>query len=284
VGAGTYQENLQVKAGVQVIGAGIGSTILDGKAAYITVFFPYNATRSTRLEGFTVRNGSYSKGGGVYFQSGSAAVLSNCEIRDNRASVRGGGVYVDNMASPLIEFCRITGNQTYEGGGIYAQTASPTIRWNVICGNTATSTGGGIHFAYSGGAVLEQNTIAYNTSGSGYGAGISIVGSSLTLRNNIIAFNRGGCGAWSQDCVLTDACSIVYGNEGGNYCGAISAGVGSVSADPLFCGEGCDDLTVSGSSPAATSQTCGLIGALSVGCGETATENSSWGRIKSMYR
>jgi hypothetical protein len=160
------------------------------------------------------------------------------------------------------------------------------IRWNVICGNTATTFGGGMHLAFCTGAVVEQNTIAYNTSAGAYGSGISLAGSSVTLRNNIVAFNAGGPGVWSQNCVQTDVCSIVYGNVSGNYAGGVSAGLYSVSADPLFCFPGnCDDLSLNAMSPAATNQSCGLIGALTVGCGEaTATEETSWGSIKSMYR
>ncbi|MBM3319966.1 MAG: right-handed parallel beta-helix repeat-containing protein [Candidatus Eisenbacteria bacterium] len=284
VGPGTYSENISLKAGVQLIGAGPEFTTIDGKGSYITVFVPYNATSSTRLEGFTVRNGSYQKGGGIYFQSGSTAVISNCHIRQNRASIRGGGIFVDNMASPTIEFCRITENTAHEGAGIYAQTSTPVIRWNVICGNQATSFGGGIHLAFCTGAVVEQNTIAYNSCAPGYGSGISLAGTSPALRNNIVAFNTGGPGVWAQNCTPSDLCSIVWGNPAGNYHGVVQ-GQGSVSADPLFCSpEGCDDLTVSGSSPAVSDPACGLIGALSIGCGETATENTSWGAVKSMYR
>ncbi|RPJ41361.1 MAG: DUF1565 domain-containing protein, partial [Candidatus Latescibacterota bacterium] len=90
VSPGTYLENISVKAGVQLIGSGPENTIIDGKAAYITVFVPYNATSSTRVEGFTIRNGNYQKGGGLYFQSGATAVISNCHIQGNRATIRGG--------------------------------------------------------------------------------------------------------------------------------------------------------------------------------------------------
>lgn len=285
VSPGTYLENISVKAGVQLIGSGPENTIIDGKAAYITVFVPYNATSSTRVEGFTIRNGNYQKGGGLYFQSGATAVISNCHIQGNRASIRGGGVFVDNMASPVIEFCQITGNVAIEGAGIYAQTSTPVIRWNVICGNTATTFGGGIHLAFCTGAVVEQNTIVYNTSGSAYGSGISVAGTSATLRNNIVAFNGGGPGVWSQGCTITDNCSIVYGNAAGNYAGGITAGLHSLSEDPLFCDpENCEDLSVQGASPAVSNQSCGLIGALTVGCEETATEETTWGSIKKMYR
>ena len=59
------------------------------------------------------------------------------------------------------------------------------------------------------------------------------------------------------------------------------------SLDPQFCGQG--DYHIAASSPCAPGNTplsddCGLIGALPVGCNPTATVESTWGRVKALYR
>lgn len=283
VSAGTYYENVSMKKGVQLIGAGPGSTVIDGSGLYTTVSIPVGATTSTRLEGFTIRNGNNLTGGGVRIQAGSSPTISNCWIEGNHAGVRGGGIYADNMGEPVIEFCRISGNHADEGGGIFTQTSNPVIRWNVICGNHADISGGGIHIAYAYAAEVSNNTIINNTTGMNYGAGITTASSFVTFTNNIIAGNTGGYGYYNNGCEVSSDCNIWWGNPGGNFLSLV-LGAHDVVADPEFCDTTNCDVAVNGSSPAVNNEHCGLIGAETVGCGFTATENESWGGIKRKFR
>ncbi|MFH1278375.1 MAG: right-handed parallel beta-helix repeat-containing protein [Candidatus Eisenbacteria bacterium] len=283
VSAGTYYENVAMKKGVQLIGAGPASTVIDGSGLYTTVTIPVGATPSTRLEGFTIRNGNNLTGGGVRVQAGSSPTISNCWIEGNHAGVRGGGIYADNMGEPIIEFCRIIGNDADEGGGIFTQTSNPTIRWNVICGNHADISGGGIHIAYAYAAVVENNTIINNSTGMTYGAGITSASSFVTFTNNIIAGNTGGYGYYNSGCEVGSDCNIWWGNPGGHFLSLV-LGANEVFADPEFCDTAGCDVTVSGSSPAVSNEHCGLIGAETVGCGFTSTESESWGAIKRKFR
>jgi hypothetical protein len=62
---------------------------------------------------------------------------------------------------------------------------------------------------------------------------------------------------------------------------------GNFSLDPQFCGPG--DYHIAASSPCAPGNSprgdnCDLIGALPVGCNPTVTEESTWGRVKALYR
>ena len=64
----------------------------------------------------------------------------------------------------------------------------------------------------------------------------------------------------------------------------------SFSADPAFCGvSGSGDYFLQADSPCAPGNDplgigCGLIGPLPVGCGTVATEQHTWGAIKSLYK
>jgi len=283
VSAGTYNEIVALKVGVQLIGAGPDVTTIDGAGLYSTVSFPYGATDATRLEGFRVTGGSNLTGGGIYVQSGSSPTITNCQIDGNHATVHGGGIFLDAGGEAIIEFCVIRENTAAEGAGICSQNANPQIRWNVICNNHAVVLGGGVHIAFADAVLVEQKSIVSNAIDMNYGSGLSISASTGTVVNNIIALNTGGTGYWVSGATIFSDCNIVWGNQSTDYYG-VSPGPNGLSVDPLFCDAPSCDLHVSGSSPAVTSPSCGLIGAETVGCGFTATENATWAKIKKMYR
>jgi len=62
---------------------------------------------------------------------------------------------------------------------------------------------------------------------------------------------------------------------------AVAAGVSDLSVDPLFCGVDGGDVSLDAASPLLSVSGCGQIGALGVGCGETATlvERFAAGRV-----
>jgi hypothetical protein len=121
-----------------------------------------------------------------------------------------------------------------------------------------------------------------------YGAeAVLLEQSDVDVDRTIVAFN----GNAAFTCILSDVtvrCSDVYGNTGGDdLCGTDLGG--NFSLDPLFCDPENGDYTLDGCSPCLPGNhphgfDCGLIGALGQGCGATATEETSWGRIKSLYR
>jgi hypothetical protein len=84
----------------------------------------------------------------------------------------------------------------------------------------------------------------------------------------------------------------VYGNAGGDWVGCIEDqyGInGNISEDPLFCDPETGDFRLQEGSPCGPfsppNEECDLIGAWPVGCGPpTATQQTTWGRIKAAYR
>jgi len=118
------------------------------------------------IDGFTVRNGLATQGGGICCLQASPLIAHN-EITGNRATVQsaasyGGGIYCQ-LSHAKIDSNRIESNSavvfgvlelatTHSGGGIYGKDSSLTITNNTVARNTATTDYGG---AFSG-AVLVR--------------------------------------------------------------------------------------------------------------------------------
>lgn len=243
VAAGTYVERVVLKSGVALYGGFAGNetqleqrnwvanvTVLDGNKAGSVVTSPSGLTPSARIDGFTIRNGSATTGGGVLCTS-SSPTICNCLIVNNSAGSSGGGIYCAT-SSAAISNSIITANiSNGAGGGVACMGGgTPTIANNRIVGNTAgsasMSSGGGV-FCMSA-AVIANNTIAGNIAKQGGGIRLS---SSVTIANNIVAFNSSGIYGAGGTPVLR--CNCVYNPGGADYTG-LSAGIGDITVDPQF--------------------------------------------------
>ena len=236
VQAGVYKERITLASHAHVYGGFAGTedsrderhwrtqaTILDGQAAGPVVSIRAG-WQVSRIDGFTIRNGNASTGGGIYCDGGSATIVHNT-ITGNTATKSGGGIYCISGSKPTITHNTITANHATEGGGVYCDYASPTIANNTITGNA----GSGISCSGSS-ATIANNTITGNA-----GGGISCSGSSLTIINTIIAFNSSGVYKTGSDVpVLRNNC--VYGNTAYNYSNLTdpTGTDGNISVDPSF--------------------------------------------------
>jgi len=131
--------------------------------------------------------------------------------------------------------------------------------------------------------TISDNTIVGNSASTGRGGGICCKGSGPSIENTIISFSSQGEGiyCYASNPTLTN-CDI-YGNAGGDaLCG--TDGGGNISADPLFCDAGAGNFTLNCTSPCVNNPGYGQIGAFGVGCGPTAVEYTTWGRLKAMFR
>jgi parallel beta-helix repeat protein len=185
-------------------------------------------------------NGMYH-GSVVTFNSGETrnSILEGFTIINGFAP-EGGGIFIEN-ASPTIKDCIIHENVAYEtggisyGGGIYisGSSASPLIFNNIIIKNSATSQwalsqGGGIYITNSASPTIQNCTIADNTSNYVGGGGIHVsLDSSPHIIDSIIWNND------SVDLICEPGCgmNVTYSDVG-----EAIAGIGNISSDPLFTG------------------------------------------------
>jgi len=206
---------------------GPAATIVDGDES--TRCFRLGDVACT-LSGLTIANGyidgdSEYVGAGVYCDSGTLPVISNCVISANVAApdnyTDGGGLYsgtaidcvIENNAAmvgggaaySILENCRVEGNAGTSGGGLASGSATNCI----IVGNTSTGDTGGEMWP-AGGGLYESTAYTCAISGnetSGEGGGAS--GGSLyncTLTANTAS---SGGGAYNPDEMYN---CIVWGN------------------------------------------------------------------------
>lgn len=304
------------------LGAGQDLTIIDCEVNGRGFVFNHGETAASRVEGVTVRYGHADLldgttdewiGGGVYCNGASptfvnvifehcfartmggavgcynnaSPTFTNCRMTDNRSDEIGGGIYVYN-GDPVFDHCYIGQNISRgDGGGVECVGntisigghpvggAAPVFQWCTIVENVTGYVGGGM---YADGCTLTltHSTVAYNE-----GLGVQTVGlQSVTIDHTLIAFNTG----WGLllECGNV-TCTDSYGNHDGNW-GWYSPAYSThdiFSEDPHFCGTG--DYTLRSDSP-CTGASCGQVGAYGVGCTATATQPTTWGGLKTLFR
>jgi hypothetical protein len=220
---GTYDEDITLNNGVDVLGAGAAVTTIDGTGTNHVVNAGGGVGSGTVFDGFTITGGLANYGGGMYI-NGSSLTVSNCIFLNNQGANRGGGMYIFNPCSPLVANCVFQGNTSGNtGGAIGCRSGStPTIINNTIVGNTANGLfilndgGGGIFCDSTSSPTITNNIIVGNSAPNGYGGGIL----SRNATPPTIDYND------------------VYGNTAaagdGNYGGTASAGANDISVDPNF--------------------------------------------------
>jgi Leucine-rich repeat (LRR) protein len=252
VAAGTYYENIVLKDGVELLGAGSATTIIDGMQND-SVVTAVDVSNTTVIDGFTVMNGSaiYNSesgedcGGGMYNRN-SSITISNCIFQNNRTYFYGLGIGMYNEnSSPTVANCTFQNNMTnnYDhdnsfGGGMYNRNSSPIITDCIFQNNSANNNGGGI-----------------------YNEGSSPVITSCTFWNNSVHYDIGG-GIYNRDsspvitnCILWDDYPDEIENQASTpvvtYCDVQGgyAGEGNIDSDPLFVNAAAGDFHLTADSP-----------------------------------
>jgi len=333
VAPGIYYENLDTKGkGLALLGTGTPeSTVIDGAQQGRVLSLDSGAT----VERFTIRNGLAEEGAGIRILGpgpctirdniiednvalnelgggigGGIGHLHNIVtddmfiegnlIRDNLAQL-GGGIFQEVWSSGVhvyIRANRIEGNRvSWWGGGIKATYA--IIEENLIVGNVAGITGGGIDFGGdAAGGEIRRNTIAGNRTLNGMpnGAGIQAAAGvgGITIANNLVWENHGPSGGPASgagiDCRAGEfvvSCNLLWGNDI-DLSECTPAESNNISQEPQFCGVdpvGSMNFYIQSDSPCAPAQSsCGLIGALPVGCGTVSVQTRTWSFVKDLYR
>jgi len=244
VAAGTYNENITLKNGVEVLGAGHLVTTIKGTGSG-SVVMASNVGSATKLEGFTITNGSAIYGGGMYNDSSSPTV-TDCIFSGNSATIYGGGM-LNNSSSPTVTDCTFSGNSTICGGGMYNDSSSPTVKNCIFSDNSATHACGGMYnfsssptvtnctfsgnsAPYSGGMVNGYNssTTVTNCTFSGnsattYGGGMLNYASSTTVTHCIFSGNSAsyGGGMMNQDNDSTMVTNCTFSGNSASYGGGM---------------------------------------------------------------
>ena len=244
VKAGTYVQCITLKAGAVLYGGFAGSetelaqrnwtanvAILDGNKAGSVVTVSSGATTATRIDGFTIRNGTgtgggWVRGGGIICLYPSSPTIANNVISGNTAS-RGGGIYCPSSSAAIITNNTITdnwanpasGDPSPAGGGIHCDWSSPAITNNTITNNVALE-GAGISCLGPSSAAITNNTITGNGREclTSSGGGIWCSGSSPTIAGNVIAGNYAascGSGVFCTRSSATIANNRITGNSVG---------------------------------------------------------------------
>ncbi|MBI5539627.1 MAG: right-handed parallel beta-helix repeat-containing protein [Bacteroidia bacterium] len=175
-------------------------------------------------------SGYDADGGALFFDNFSKAIVSNCRINNNTASM-GGGIFCINNSNPLIINNIIANNTGLSGGGgIYYGFSNPIISNNVISNNSGYF-GGGIYFyADNIGATIISNIISNNIAPNGTkGGGIYCSGNNTIINNNLILNNEGGGGGgiYITNCNPTIINNTISNNSASNF----ADGGGGINSD-----------------------------------------------------
>ena len=301
-------ESLTLRGGYLYSGYGCGA-YLDGAVSLRNLVVEDNSSIGGRgigvyaflpslIEDCVLRNnrssseGSLGGGLAVHPRWGGNCTLRRVDFIGNEAA-SGAAIYVWASSQIFIDSIRVLQNLGLSAIMLYngeASGASPTflLENSLIAGNSGT----GISANASG--TIRNCTIADCRSGI-VSAGNSASDCYVLIENCIVTGSYdpngfGGITSWynGQQGYPDVYCSDVYKNLPTNYSGMFDqTGLnGNISVDPRFCtGAGPEEYPLRKDSPCApANNTCGvLIGAFPVGCEATATEETSWSRIKSLY-
>jgi hypothetical protein len=220
VAAGTYFENITMKSGVVIQGAGQGVSIIDG-GANGTVVTAVDVDSAATLDGFTITNGGNTFVGGGMYNENSSPTVSNCTFSENSAITGvgiGGGMY-NSYSSPTVTGCTFSGNQAlWDGGGMWNGTSSPVVTDCEFSGNMAGDGGlGGGMYNLASSVTLTRCVFSRNSAHGGYGGALENVSSATTVRDSTFFENSAYSAAAARNresgAILTFVNCVFYGNQ-----------------------------------------------------------------------
>ncbi len=184
-----------------------------------------------------------------------------------------------------------------KGGAVFAMFSDPVFRNCVFDSNYAEFGGGAISAGY--GNLTVENCVFYGNQTDGIGAAVQVSHTPTTITGSTIYGSRGAAIHYATDEITLEQCLIVSGDaealvqnlgsdpdpvltctnifdnneDYSDFFSNLLGQAGNISEDPLFCNPLFGDLHLYVVSPCApeNSGTCGLIGALDVGCGTGAS-------------
>ncbi len=212
-------------------------TVIDCENSGRGCYFGSGQNHTSVLDGFTIRNGSASDGGGLKCYRSSPSI-TNCTLIGNTADNMGGGFSCCKDSSPSVTNCRLTWNISADGsgGGLYCSESSLNIMNCVINENEAMGNyedGGGI-CCFNSSAIIEKCVITGNISADDGGGVYCSDSSHPTITNcwvtgNVANYSGGGIYCRNSSPTIIDSWILL--NDAGNTGGGI--GFYSSSSLPL---------------------------------------------------
>lgn len=166
--------------------------IIDGQHMSVRAFvFNSREGRDAVVEGFTIRRGNASEGGGMLIQ-GSSPTIRDVVFRECWGSIYGGAVSVKGASDPRFEDCEMHLCLAGAGGGITVEASrAEIVRCHIEGSRVDLFGGGGVQIISGSNVTIEATTIRGNSAFgfAGYGGGININNSTTTLVNCLITGN-----------------------------------------------------------------------------------------------
>ncbi len=237
VAAGDYTENLDLKAGVTLIGAGIDQTVLHGQIVL-------QPGEGAVLTGFTV-----TKDGAGYI-SDDVGISESCGGMGGvnvvyANAVEGFDTGIELIDCSMIEVVR---NRLRRNAiGLNVQNCTGPVTDNLVLYNRNSGiflSGAGLRIFHN---TIVGNGFAENTDLGGAGI-VSGQGNSELVRNNIVVSNNAGLNSLVTHNSNYDH-NLVWGNFT-NYAGQATADSTDLFGDPLFVDIGNDNFHLLAGSPA----------------------------------
>jgi len=237
VAAGDYTENLTLKAGVLLIGAGIDQTVLHGQILLVPGEGPV-------VTGFTVTRegaGDLADDVGISESCGGSGGITT--LYHNAVEGFGTGIELTNC--PQVEVVRNRLRRNALGASL--QNCTGPVTDNLVLYNRDS----GIYLSGSGLRIFHNtvvgNGFAQNVNQGGAGI-VSGQGNSEEVQNNIVVSNNAGLNSLYDSKSDYDH-NLVWGNFT-NYAGETAADDSDLSGDPLFSDIANDDFHLRSGSPA----------------------------------
>ncbi|HEV7731907.1 MAG TPA: choice-of-anchor Q domain-containing protein [Candidatus Binatia bacterium] len=179
--------DLDIQQGVDITGAGIDATVIDGLGAD-RVFHVLNGTRLT-LSALAIVNGAApaSAGGGIYLDGADAEALTLTNVRmTGNSAGQGGAIYYTGSALTITDAAFADNSAT--AGGVMLQTGDGTLTVTraTFDANTVTGgPGGSIYYAGTGLVTIVDGSFVDGSAGVGGAvfadtdAGLSLAGSTF---------------------------------------------------------------------------------------------------------
>ena len=189
-----YRERITLKSGIGLYGGFAGNeevrdqrdwraheTVLDGSDGGAVVRVTQAKADTTRIDGFTVRNGAASSpGGGISCSSSTIAIANNRICRNAGAGI------ACSSSSATITNNEITDNAS--GGVGCSGEGTIAIVSNILARNTIAYNGGGIRCDNKCVVSIIGNTIKDNKTQDS-GGGIYVNAVTFTITDNVITGN-----------------------------------------------------------------------------------------------